>query len=257
MKKIAAALTALALLLSAFALAFEGAGYPGWDGVTAPENGLNATFGMDRISLSFDPSADFSNVLDGTVQACFFAYDASEEHYLELYLLLPQDAAPGDVFQSGDGKNCAIFLYETSLSGETFYYAGSEDADGSSYALSLDAVERDATMLGMGGSFSARLCRYSADRPTQDFLTVSEASFRFVLPLNSLPSPTQAPGGGAPSLPEATDPPFPGEPEASVAPFPAFPSEPEASAAPFPAFPDAPHASHSPAFTLPPDYVEL
>ncbi len=248
MKKLAALLTVLALLLGAPALAFEGTGYPAWDGASDPDNGLCAAFDGERIALSFDPSADYSNVQDGTIQACFFAYDATEEHYLELYLLLPQDVAGGDVLQSGDGTICSISLYETALNGETLYYADEIGGDGTSYELVVESVENTGAAIAMNGRLTAQLCRYVGDQPASDMLRVEEARFRFTLPLsagNFVPAPSQAPDA-APAQPENSPAPVvPTLPESSAAP--AVPAPPENSAP----------ARGAPAFTLPPDYAVI
>lgn len=220
MKRFAALLTAVIFLLGASALAFDGEGYPSWDGTSAPQNSCCGAFGDERISLAFDPSTDYSNVLGGVVQACFFAYDANDQNFLELYLLIPENVAAGDVLRSGDGKDCSIYLYETAIDSETLYFAGVLDAtpDGSSFELVVESAEVTDTAIRMSGSLTARLCRYDSNAPQRDFLSIGEAHFDFSLPLE-----------GNPFTPKATD-----EPEDSV--------------------PGLPGAAQ---FTLPPDYISI
>lgn len=258
MKRFAAAALALALLLSAAALAFDGSGYPAWDGMTAPGNSLCGTFGEERVTLAFDPSTDYSSVAEGLIQVCFFAYDATEEHYLELYLLMPQDVAEGDVITESDACDCSICLYETSLDNERIYYAGtayeSEAAVGS-FKLRIESLEHDASSIRMSGSFSAQLIGYDLDQPAGAALSAPEAYFDFALPL----SPAAAgatPTPGFPAAPEAT--PTPGFPALPGATFPTFPDP------TFPGFPGEgasaskePGFAGAPAFTLPPDYAEI
>ena len=228
MKRFAALLTALIFLLSASALAFNGVGYPAWDGVSAPDNSLCGAFGSDRISMTFDPSDEYSVVEEGIIQACFFTYDAAEESFLEMYLLLPDDVAAGDVLRIGDGRECALYLYEFSLYGDTLYFAGDlyDSPDGSSFALTIDSAETTDSAIHISGHLTAYMCRYEDDQVVSEYLTVSQAQFDFTLPVSSSsfhPAPTQEPGNVFPALPDAT----------------------------FPALPDAP------AFTLPPDYVTI
>ena len=275
MKKIAAALVALALLLSASGLAFRGQGYPAWDGMTVPPNYLSGAFGEDRLSLKFDPSDEYSNVMDRIIQACFFAYDAAETNYLELYLLIPQNILSGDHFKSGEGLNCTIDLYETSISEETFYSADGRDNDGSSYEIQLESVEFGESTITVSGKFAARLCRYEKDAPTQDFLDISEAHFNFTLPTSTgsartepqpeatfpaLPGATQEPGATFPALPGATQEPsvtFPAFPDLPDATFPALPEDSDSPDSFFPGFQSEPRSGGAPAFTLPPDYAVI
>ena len=237
MKKFAALLTAFILLLSASALAFDGVGYPAWDGEATPENGLFGAFGEDRVSLIFDPSADYSNADDTIVQACFFAYDSTNENFLEMYLLIPRNAAPGDVLTNAGGEDCSIYLYETFQGAETFYYAGglgNSGPAGSSFEMTVEAVETTDSAITMSGRLRAELARYSISSLEQtELLTINEALFRFQLPLEAnpfAPTPTEQPNPFASESPEST-----------------FPSLPD--------FSDS--DSVAPRFTLPPNYVSI
>lgn len=229
MKRFAALLIVLLLLLNAPALALDGKGYPAWDGMTMPDNGLYGAFGEDYISLSFDPAAEYSNVLDGLIQACFFAYDATEQTYIEMYLMIPQDVVSGDILRSDDGGDSAIYLYETAIGSENFYYAGDPGAkraeDAGSFEMTIESVESSAAAITMRGKLTAQLCRYDSDALSQEFLNLREAHFSFTLPLTGsafAPAPTQEPNFSFPNLPDA----------------------------------QAPDAG-TPAFTLPPYYVTL
>ena len=237
MKRFAALLTACILLLGASALAFNGEGYPAWDGAAAPDNALFGAFGEERIALSFDSSDDYSNLEDGIVQACFFAYDKANENFLEMYLLIPQDVQAGDVLTSSQGLDCSIYLYETAVGSETFYYAGdlgNGSTAGSSFELTIESAETTGTTLAMRGRLHAELAHYDSDASgRKESLTISEALFSFQLPLNEnpfLPAPSQEPDAIEPNQPSAT----------------------------FPSLPDAPRAGGgTPSFTLPPNYISL
>ena len=204
MKKFTALLTVFILLLTASALAFEGADYPAWDGATTPDNGFGGAFGDDRIALTFDPSDEYSFAEDGVVQACFFAYDADESNYLELYLMLPQDVQSGDVLHSGEGLDCALYLFEIGVTSgnDTEYFAGDPDSvsDGSSFEMRIESVQTSGTTISISGTLTAQMTRYENNLPQRDSLTIGDAHFSFSLSLTGgayenpfAPAPTQHP----------------------------------------------------------------
>lgn len=252
-KKLAAAMLALALLASAAALAFEGTGYPAWDGASAPESSLVAAFGGENLALAFDPSLDYSGVANGLVTACFFAYDENETHYLELYLCLPQDVLAGDAITQSDACDCSVSLYETSISGESVYFAGTAfggDPAVGSFELRIEEREASAATLHLSGSLTAQLIGFEQDQPTQSTLDITAARFDFTLPLTSAaaqvtpePAPGTTPAPTFPALPEAT---FPALPEN---PFAGLPEESDPAG--------VPNLGGAPAFTLPPDYAVI
>lgn len=221
MKRFAALLTAFLLLLSTPALAFTGVGYPAWDGAATPDNAFCAAFDGERISLIFDPSEDYSNLADGIIQVCFFAYDGSDDYFLETYMLMPQDVAPGDVLASGRGLDCSIYLYETNAQNETFYYAGDMGIGftaGSSFEINIEAVEVTESSISMRGQMTAQLARYDRGSAGSDgLLTISDAHFHFTLPLNETPivaAPTPEPG----SSDQSDTPSFGGTPKLTLPP---------------------------------------
>lgn len=287
MKKFAALCIVTAILFSGLALAFEGQGYPEWDGASVPDDSLCAVIDGVGLRLEFDPTPDYSNVEDGSLQACFYAYDASREHYMEVYLLLTEDALSGDSFHSGDGRGVSIALFETALDSETFFYADDAGADATSYTLNVESAQRDARSISMRGSFSAVLRGYDPqDRPLRAQATLEDAHFSFTLPLSgeifrSTPQPSDEiepqvtfpalPGNPEetfPALPQPDEPeqtfpalPQPNEPEETFPanPQPGAPEEtfPAPSEAPLPTVPAQPQVGDKPAFTLPPDYAEI
>lgn len=232
MKRFAALTLIVALLLSTFALAVAGQGYPEWDGASEPDNALCASFDGTNIVLDFDPAQDFSNVADGLIQACFFAYDATEEHYLELYLLFPDSVQAGDAFTSADGSGSSVALYETAIAVEDFYCADERGSDGSYFELKIDSAEVSDSGITMRGSLSATLVQYDEnDRPLRGGANIEGARFNFTLPLSGdpfAPAPT----------PEAGD-------------------SKEQSPFALPTLPSLPKPGDRPAFTLPPDYAEI
>lgn len=250
MKKIFAMLLALMLLVSACACAFTGSGYPAWDGAAAPQNGFGGIFGGEALKMDFDAEPTYSYVLDGMITACFFAFDAKEQNYLEMYLLLPENAQAGDVYSSADsGDMCSISLYEVSLNSEEMYFAGqlmgSAYPGGTNYEIRIDSVQRSGNTITLQGGMKARMCRIVNSFITDDFLDLDGAAFQFTLALQngSAPAadPTAEPEAGA--QPEASQPPF-AQPAATPTPLPGLPPVVK------PVYTMDPH----PAFTLPPDY---
>ena len=125
MKKIAVILMVIMLLQAFCALAFNGTGYPAWDGVSAPQESFCGNFGPDALALEFDPDPVYSNIADGVLTACFFAFDAAEQNYLELFLVLPENISAGGVYSSADpGDISSLSLYEVFREGEILHFAG-------------------------------------------------------------------------------------------------------------------------------------
>lgn len=212
MKKTAALLAAIGMLIALPALAFTGAGYPAWDGVAAPQSGFCGDFGGEKLALEFDPAQDYSYCTGDALQACFFAYDGAERNYLELYLLLPRDLEAGDVFQAGSGAPCSVSLYEVSRDGETLYYAGTLTGaaypEGSALELRIEEAESSAAALSLRGSVRGKLGRIEGDVPTGEFLELEGACFSCTLPLSAAEAPEATAGPIAPpSGPSFTLPP--------------------------------------------------
>lgn len=246
MKKMLTASIILALLLCVSAFALNGADYPTWDGVSEPIDSVCGNIDGSDLLLSFDSSPDYSLLADGMLQLCFFAFDAAEQNYIEMYLLLPESAANGDVFSPASSSVSSVTLYEVFQSGEDIYFAGQIAGmaypDGGSYELSLEKVERSASTLSMSGTLSGTLVRFSDDMPTDETLSLSNLRFNFSLPLSDTASPEST---AAPEDEETLQP--------SLSPLP--------SSAPVQTLPPTsaaePALEARPAFTLPPDYAVL
>lgn len=239
MKKRLSILIALILGLNACAFALNGANYPSWSGEDLPDHHLGGKLNDEMILLEFDSSQEYSNLADGLIQACFFAFDESQNHYLELYLKLPEDAAAGDRFTATDLSEAAsITLYEISNSDEDFYFAsqvlGIPYPSGSSYEIQIQQAEKSDAGISMRGTLNARLVRMNGTQSADESLMLSGVRFHFMLPLGaSAASPTQTPA--IDPLPTQT------------------PQAPEGSSAPSLQTP-LPTMDPHPAFTLPPDY---
>lgn len=249
MKKMLSILIALLVFLGACAFALNGTNYPSWDETSVPENGLGCKLDGQANLLEFDPSVEYSNIADGLIQACFFAFDESQTNYLELYLKFPENAAAGDVFSHTDMANAAsVTLYEVLRSHEDFYFAsqvlGIPYPAGSSYEIRIDKAERSADGLSISGSLNATLILMDGSSPTDQSLKLSDARFSFTLPLNaSSAKPAPTAGISPETVPSAAPTEAPQQPQASMPPV-----------LPFILQTPRPTMDPHPAFTLPPDY---
>ena len=182
MKKLAAILLTLLMCLTS-ALALSGSGYPAYDGATLPDDAFGASFGGESLLLGFDPAPEFSGRMDGSLQLSFYAYDASGETCLELYLLLPENPV------AGEPAFASLYLYEGDASGETLYFASEKDGaalpTGSSLKLELEQVDASADAISGRGTLEATLLAYRNNLPTGETLTLNDARFSFTLPLNA------------------------------------------------------------------------
>lgn len=182
MKKLAAILLTLLMCLTS-ALALSGSGYPAYDGAALPGNAFGASFGGESLLLGFDPAPEFSGRMDGSLQLSFYAYDASGETCLELYLLLPENPV------AGEPAFASLYLYEGDASGETLYFASEKDGaallTGSSLRIALEQVDVSADAISGRGTLEATLLAYRNNLPTGETLTLNDARFDFTLPLNA------------------------------------------------------------------------
>lgn len=248
MKKLASILTVLILILCTSAFALNGADYPVWDGTSTPENSLYGNIGGQNLILSLDTTSEYSNVADGMAQICFFAFDKAEQNYLEMYLLLPESAAAGDVFSPTGGGMSSVSLYEVSKDSDELYFSGQVSGfaypSGSSFELRIESAQRNENALTMRGTLEGTLIKFRDNTPTEETLALSGIEFEFTLPLNASRAPQES-----------------AEPKASVQPLPSV--QPMPSVAPqLPVPTTAPNVPQPtmephPAFTLPPDYAVL
>jgi len=234
MKRIFCMLIALILILCAQAFALKGSGYPAYDGTNFSDNHIAGNFADDALMLEFDPAGDYSSMDSSKIQACFFAFDESQSHYLELYIELPADVKSGDVFSSQDflrnlSASAAISFYEIDADTEVLYHAGSvlgvPYPEGSSYEIRIDEANISETGAEISGSLNAALIRFDGNNPTGEALNLSDMRFHFLLSAGAV----------------------------SAAPQPS--AEPEVR--PDEDKPVPPVFNPAPAFTLPPDYITL
>ena len=186
MKTLAAILLSLLLMCASCALALSGSGYPAFDGGALPDGAFGARIDGESLLLTFDPDEEYSNRMDGSIQLSFYAYNADEDHLLELYLVLPEDLRPGD---EGDMPFSALYLYESDKAGETVYFAsrlgGQADPEGTQLRITLEHVAVGADAISASGTLDATLCAYQGELPTGKTMTIQDARFSFTLPLGT------------------------------------------------------------------------
>lgn len=202
MKKYIAILLTVLLLLHAAAAAFalDGVDYPVYDGSEQQDNALGGSFGDESILLKFDETDDYSYCKNGYIQACFFAFDAEEKYYIEMYLLLPENVEAGTIlnpetaFLSGM-NDCSLTLFEVDENDDSVTYyagqlAGNAMPSNSSFSVSIDNVVRAFGSVSASGTLSAELCRFDGDQATDETLKITSAFFNFTLPTgNEAPDP--------------------------------------------------------------------
>lgn len=226
MRKIFACLLALMLLYTP-AMAFEGTGYPPWDGAAPAKDAACGSFDGEQLYLEFDPAPDFSSAEGGIAQICFYAHSADQRHYLELYLILPTSLKAGDVISEANmmAEPCSITLYEVLPVGERAYFAsqfyGMPYPEGSSFELKIDTAQSTQAGFSLRGSLNAVLMGIKNDVPTGKTIVLENIAFDFSLPAD----------GSADGM--------------NPSPFSGMPADP------------APSIEAAPKFTLPPDHIRL
>ena len=201
MKRIAAMLLALMLLVMP-AMAMKGEGYPAFDGRENVENGIGGRFGEENLLLDFDASGEYSYLRDGYIQGCFFAFDAAEEYYLEMYLLLPEKLQAGDVLTpessfEKDAASCSITLFEVDENNndQTWFAGqllGTAYPNNSSFAITVSRADYTEASVLVSGRIEAKLCLLENDLPSEETLEMN-ADFSFELPLANAPAAKATP----------------------------------------------------------------
>ena len=187
MKRLLSFLLWVILLSQSCALALTGSDYPAWDGAAPVRNALAGSIDGANVYLEFDPSADYSTRGEGYLRACFFAYDAAQQNYIELYLILPETIAAGDrITPQNAAANGAEFacvsLFEVHAGGDETEYLSSQIADqaypaGSSYSIAIEGAQISETDITVSGNLDAVL---SDGAHT---IALSGVQFHFDLPI--------------------------------------------------------------------------
>ena len=198
MKKLMGLALLFILLLQSCALALTGTDYPAWDGAAPVQNALAGSIDGANIQLEFDASADYSMRGEGYLLACFFAYDAAQQNYIELYLLMPETIAAGDVITpqtaAAHGAELASnSLFEVYASGDEAEYMAGQIADqayptGSSYSIAIESAQTADDKITVSGNLDAILSDGART------IALSGVQFHFALPTgntSAAPQPAQ------------------------------------------------------------------
>ncbi len=214
MKRMLAMLLCLCLLALGAALSEGAAG-----------DGIVLTLDGQPMHLSFDRSDAYSSVMNGNVQASFFAYANGDQTIYELYMVFPENVRGGDevtpAYAMQGAMESSVVLIITDNQDETYYFAGQIDTgaypEGSDYNIHFDTVadtaggtryegRLSATMVGMEMSSGALL----------GSLQISDAPFSFTMPAENRRTVTDAPE----ATPDQSPNPFDPAPELTPAPLP-------------------------------------
>ena len=177
------------LLAQNCALALTGIDYPAWDGAAPVQNALAGSIDGANIQLEFDASADYSMRGEGYLIACFYAYDAARQNYIELYLLMPETIAAGDVITpqtaaASGAELASVSLFEVYASGDEAEYMAGQIADqaypeGSSYSIAIESAQTDADKITVSGNLDAILSDGT------NAIALSGVQFHFALPTDN------------------------------------------------------------------------
>lgn len=157
----------------------------------------------ETLTLNFDPSPEYTRIVDGMISASFYAYADDDELY-EMYLTFPQEAASGSRYTSEDAvadeKAASVVLIVSTLQEERYYYAARTDGapypPNSGFELAIDTATPAAGGTTYAGSLTGTLVALDPLSGTPlGSLSFTGAPFRFTL---------AATASDAPALPRNT-----------------------------------------------------
>ena len=184
-KRFAALFCAMVLILCGAAFAWEPSASD------AMSEGIQLTLNGNVINLSFDSSDKYSSIVDGNVQASFYAYFGDPEKLYELYMIFPEAVQPGvtvdPAYAMQHAPDCSVVMIVTAGQTESYYFAGQVDGkpypDSSAYAISFQAVESNETGSAFAGTLSATLVGVEMDSGNVlERVEIVDAPFSFTMP---------------------------------------------------------------------------
>ena len=177
-------------------------------------NAIEIVIDGNATPLSFDASTEFSSIMDGTVQASFYAYSANSEYLYELYMIFPVTVQSGSTltpeYALQHDPDCSVVLILSSKEKEQYFFAGQSDGkiypDNSTYTMTFDTVSATESSRTYAGTLSASLAAMDPDTGTPLVpFEIQNAPFRFTIPVSQ--TPEENPFGDVPEdLPDAFDP---------------------------------------------------
>lgn len=162
----------------------------------------------ERVTLGFDPSAQYSSIANGQVQASFYAYSADNTKLYELYMIFPDTAKPGMVITpdysalTSEESSVVLIVSDVQTQQEIYYFSSLMDGavypENSSYAIAIDDIYEIDGATTFSGSLSATLVALDmATGEAQDVFEISDTPFRFTIgegeERHTEPLPTEKP----------------------------------------------------------------
>ena len=146
----------------------------------------------ERVILDFDPSAQYSSIANGQVQASFYAYSADNTKLYELYMIFPDTAKPGMVITpdysslTSEESSVVLIVSDVQSQQETYYFSslmdGSVYPDNSNYAITIDDIYEIDGATTFSGSLSATLIALDMSTgEAQDVFEITDTPFRFTI----------------------------------------------------------------------------
>ena len=188
-------------------------------------DGIDLTLDGQPVRLSFDRSEAYSSVMNGNVQASFFAYANGDKTIYELYMVFPESVRGGDSVTPESAiqgaHESSVVLIITDNQDEAYYFAGQIDTgaypEGSSYNIHFDTVADAADGTRYEGRLTATLVGMEMSSGTiLGNIQITDAPFSFTMPAANRRSVIDAPE----STPDQEPNPFETSPETTPSPLP-------------------------------------
>ena len=160
--------------------------------VDGSREAIEITIDGRSTQLAFDGSQEYSSIIDGTVQASFFAYSDNSEYVFELYMVFPDTVRSGSVLTPEqslkDDPDCSVVLILNAMDKEQYFFAGQSEGriypDGSTYSMNFESVTSSELSRTYTGTLTATLA--AMDQDTGDPLVpfaIQDAPFTFTISL--------------------------------------------------------------------------
>lgn len=151
----------------------------------------------ETLTLNFDPSPEYTRIVEGMISASFYTYADDDELY-ELYLTFPEDAASGSRYTSedavSDDRAASVVLIVSTLEEERYYYAARMDGaaypPNSGFELTIDTAAPASNGTTFSGHLTGTLVALDPlSGGILSSLSFSDAPFRFTLAATSQEPP--------------------------------------------------------------------
>ena len=164
----------------------------GVDALDGSRESIEIVINGTNTPLAFDGSTQFSSIMDGTVQASFYAYSNNSDYLYELYMIFPDTVQSGSVitpdYALQNHPDCSVVLILSNKDNEQYFYAGQVDGrvypTDASYSMRFDTVTSTDSTRTYTGKLSAALAPMDPDSgdPIVSF-KIENAPFSFTISL--------------------------------------------------------------------------